>query len=235
MLKQVTAFHSYCRAGPREAIDHRPDQRWSRGPIKVLLSIESSSWRASPANGTMSLIGLIVPAFPDPSVSCLSCVYRWTAIGLGPQMMTWIMSIADVRKAGCAIVRRGGLMRCLVHGPDASSSVAFNRSLVPGGHLLIDLLDPLTSLCRPALTRIVSPLAGVRRKRARAGILNCSPVAGLLPTRAISLRFQKISPSRNQLFIERPMPLEAERLFSAQTCGPMKRRHGVTTDKAFAR
>jgi len=37
-----------------------------------------------------------------------------------------------------------------------------------------------------------SALAGVKRSRVRAGILICSPVAGLRPTRAASLRLRKM-------------------------------------------
>src|SRR6202034_1795192 len=41
-------------------------------------------------------------------------------------------------------------------------------------------------------TESFSALAGVKRRRVRAGILICSPVAGLRPTRAASLRLRKM-------------------------------------------
>src|ERR1700674_4134212 len=52
-------------------------------------------------------------------------------------------------------------------------------------------------------TESLSALAGVKRSRVRAGISICSPVAGLRPTRAFSLRLPKIPKlaKRNRSFL----------------------------------
>jgi hypothetical protein len=54
MLEVVADLHSYGRSDPRKAVDHGADQgpARSRRPIKVLLSIESNSLRASSADST---------------------------------------------------------------------------------------------------------------------------------------------------------------------------------------
>jgi hypothetical protein len=44
----------------------------------------------------------------------------------------------------------------------------------------------------PPSTESFSALAGVKRSRVRAGILICSPVAGLRPMRAANLRLRKM-------------------------------------------
>ena len=108
-----SSLHGFRRPDPRKAVNHHPISARSRSPIKVLLSIESSSWRASAAASTGVLPRFTTYLGP-----------RTAAAGLFPEFRRWSdrqTAAGSPRDAASRSASTYGLPSCSIYAASVES------------------------------------------------------------------------------------------------------------------